>query len=74
MTCYLFHIRDEGQTWWTMTDLVHVLIGRPKEAKAKLIDRWLARYGKPDKIVRYQGYHRQSEVAMTLAALKRGVQ
>lgn len=69
MTAHLFHVRDDsGKTWWLASDGDgwHSR-GRTRQKALKQLEL-LA--GKITRIVRYEGFSRPSETAMTIADLQ----
>lgn len=56
---------------WVMFDRENTLTGMPADTKRDVVDKWIDVFGRPKQLNHFRGVFRPSELAMTIAELRR---
>ncbi len=74
MPVYCLHIHEKvgpmRSQWWVVADATTTLAGKITETRATVLKRWTEKYGKPDRVIVYKGFHTRPEAAASLADIQ----
>jgi hypothetical protein len=71
MTIHVAKLVDSRGSWWVISAPDEKSMAGPINGTRKaLVEQWIAKHGKPDKIVDYRESFRPSEFAMQMADQK----